>query len=213
VRLGAWAIAALVLAGLGILALEVRVQHVAIVEQDGLARTVERRVSALEEELAQARSKQDALERRVQQIISTMHGEFASRMSDSSQTSHLEEDLRQARAVLESLTAPGTAWIALQGRASAAQARGRLLLDRANRRIILSVYELPPPPVGQTFQLWLTVGERAVSAGVFGVDAAGRGGLQTGDLPQLDGPVAVVVTEEPDGGAAQPAGPVVMAGG
>lgn len=212
-RLGTWTIVALLLAGLGVLALELYFQHVAIVEQDGLARTVERRVSALEDDLAQERGKQDALERRVQEIMSTMHGEFASRMSDASQTSRLEEDLRQARVVLESLTAPGTVWITLEGRAPALQAKGRMLLDRANRRIVLSVYQLSPAPVGETFQLWLTVGERTVSAGVFGVDAAGRGSLQAGDLPQLDGPVAVAVTEEPDGGAAQPTGPVVMAGG
>jgi hypothetical protein len=213
-KLGAWAIAALLLAGLGALAVELRLQHVAVVEQDGLARTVERRVAMLEEGLAQTRSTQDALERRIQAIMSTMHGEFASRMSDASQTSRLEEDLHRTRAVLESLTAPGTVSIGLQGRAPAAQAKGRVLLDRANRRVVLSVYELPPASPGKTFQLWVTEGGRTISGGVFGVDAAGRGSLQTHDLPQLDGPVTVVViTEEPEGGAAQPAGPIVMASG
>ena len=77
---------------------------------------------------------------------------------------------------------------------------------------MLVVYELPPPPPGQSYQLWVIAGGAPVSAGVFDLDPDGRARYATRSEPPLDGPVTIAVTLEPEGGRPQPTGPMVLAG-
>jgi anti-sigma-K factor RskA len=48
--------------------------------------------------------------------------------------------------------------------------------------------------------------------GVFRSDSSGEAKYDSGRLEDLDGPVTVAVTLEPEGGAPQPTGPTVLAG-
>ena len=78
---------------------------------------------------------------------------------------------------------------------------------------MLVVYELPPPPPGRSYQLWVIVGGEPVSAGVFEVDAGrAQPATRRRTLPPIEGPVTIAVTVEPAGGLPKPSGPMVLAG-
>jgi anti-sigma-K factor RskA len=124
----------------------------------------------------------------------------------------LERDLGSLTETLEAFTAPATRAVSLSGQGDALGAAAKAFLDPENRRLFLYVYNLPPPPPGRTYQLWLIVGGAAVSMGTFGVEPDGRGRLDTASVPQFEGEVTVAVTVEPSGGVPQPTGPMVLMG-
>lgn len=124
----------------------------------------------------------------------------------------LERDLGRLTETLEAFTAPATRAVNLAGQGDASGAAAKAFLDPENRRLFLYVYNLPPPPPGRTYQLWLIVGEAPVSMGTFGVEPDGRGRLDTASLPAFEGDVTVAVTVEPAGGVPQPTGPMVLVG-
>jgi len=123
-----------------------------------------------------------------------------------------ERELGSLTETLEAFTAPTTRAVSLSGQGDAQGAAARAFLDPENRRLFLYVYNLPPPPPGRTYQLWLIVGGAPVSMGTFGVEPDGRGRLDTASIPTFEGEVTVAVTVEPSGGVPQPTGPMVLVG-
>jgi anti-sigma-K factor RskA len=130
----------------------------------------------------------------------------------SSERARLAERLAAADRTLADLTSRETRTVALAGTEQAPAAAARAFLDPGTRRLVLVVYELPPPPPGRSYQLWVIVGGEPVSAGVFEVDAAGGTRYETAEVPAIEGPVTIAVTVEPAGGLPQPTGPMVLAG-
>ena len=124
----------------------------------------------------------------------------------------LERDLGSLTETLEAFTAPATRAVSLSGQGDAQGAAAKAFLDPENRRLFLYVYNLPPPPPGRTYQLWLIVGGSPVSMGTFGVEPDGRGRLDTASVPPFEGEVTVAVTVEPSGGVPQPTGAIVLVG-
>jgi hypothetical protein len=114
-------------------------------------------------------------------------------------------------ALIETVGAPAARAVALAGAEGIPSARGRAFVEPVGHRIVLLVYDLPPPPPGRTYQLWTIEGGKPASAGVFATSDAGRArhAIATderfGDAPFL------AVTVEPEGGVPQPTGPIVMA--
>lgn len=136
------------------------------------------------------------------------------RRADDEKTARegLERDLGRLTETLEAFTAPATRAVSLSGQGDAQGAAAKAFLDPQNRRLFLYVYNLPPPPPGRTYQLWLIVGDAPVSMGTFSVEPDGRGRLDTASVPQFEGEVTVAVTVEPSGGVPQPTGPMVLIG-
>jgi anti-sigma-K factor RskA len=130
----------------------------------------------------------------------------------AAERTELARQLASAESMVDELTAPATRTVALAGTPELPQASARAFLDPTARRLVLVVYDLPPPPAGRDYQLWVIVGGEPVSAGV--VDVAGGAGSrhEAASLPAIDGPVTVAVTIEPVGGLPKPSGPIVMAG-
>jgi anti-sigma-K factor RskA len=125
----------------------------------------------------------------------------------------LERDLANLSSTLEAFTAPATRAVSLAGQGPGQGAAAKAFVDPENRRLFLYVYNLPPPPAGQTYQLWLIVGNSPpVSMGVFGVGTDGTARLDTASIPTFSGEVTVAVTIEPEGGVPQPTGPMVLVG-
>jgi anti-sigma-K factor RskA len=125
----------------------------------------------------------------------------------------LERDLSSLSETLEAFTAPATRAVSLAGQGPGEGAAAKAFVDPENRRLFLYVYNLPPPPTGQTYQLWLIVGgSPPVSMGVFGVETDGSARLDTASVPAFSGEVTVAVTIEPAGGVPQPTGPMVLVG-
>ncbi len=125
----------------------------------------------------------------------------------------LERDLGSLSETLEAFTAPATRAVSLAGQGEGEGAAAKAFLDPENRRLFLYVYNLPPPPEGRTYQLWLIVaGSPPVSMGVFGIQPDGRGRLDSASVPAFTGQVTVAVSIEPAGGMPQPTGPIILMG-
>jgi anti-sigma-K factor RskA len=131
---------------------------------------------------------------------------------ESEERQRLARQLAAAETTLADLTARATRTVALAGTGPAPEASARAYLDPESQRLVLVVYQLPPPPPGRSYQLWVISGGEPVSAGVFDVKPGGDTRYATTAAPPLEGPVTIAVTLEPEGGVPKPSGPMVLAG-
>jgi hypothetical protein len=149
------------------------------------------RIAELTSELAQARA-----------AIATTESRMAS----------LQRSADQNHSAFGVLTAPDVARIDLAGQPEAPQATGRAYWSRA-RGMVFSATNLPPPPPGRAYQVWVVTSAPApISAGLIEPDRTGQVSTvfaTPSDIPQ---PVAVAVTLEPAGGVPAPTGPKVLVG-
>ena len=126
--------------------------------------------------------------------------------------SDLAHKLARTQESIRAFTSPEIQAVSLAGQGPTPGAKARAFVDPENRRLFLYVYDLPAPPAGRTYQLWVIVNGTPVSVGTFGVDPSGNARLDSEPLPVLEGTVTVAVTQEPAGGVPQPTGPMVLLG-
>jgi anti-sigma-K factor RskA len=165
----------------------------------GVRLALEREVGAdLEELLAYEESISWAL-------VREMEGERSRRVA-------IERRLSGLARIVSAIEAPLVRSLALAGQGEFQRAAAKAYIEPESGRLILYAHNLPPVPDGHTYQIWVIVEDRHRSAGVFRSDSAGEAKYDSGRLQDLDGPVTVAVTLEPEGGAPQPTGPIVLAG-
>ena len=70
--------------------------------------------------------------------------------------------------------------------------------------------DLPPAPPGQAYELWAIAGGTPRPAGVFTVDARGRGRVEVPPLPAGVAVEKFAVTLEPESGVPSPTGPMML---
>lgn len=89
----------------------------------------------------------------------------------------------------------------------------KMFWDQLANRWTMITHDLPSVKQGRTYQLWLvTAKAEKISAGTFNTDAHGRAVVQaTYPLAEAD-LAAIAITEEPEGGSAQPTGTILVAG-
>lgn len=110
-----------------------------------------------------------------------------------------------ARSAMEIITAPNVVQFDLQGQGDAA---GRALWSRQHGMVFAGT-NLPAPPAGQCYQVWILTAGTTISAGILPESGSGLAVFETPpDLPQ---PASVAVTLEPLGGATAPTGARVLA--
>ena len=114
-------------------------------------------------------------------------------------------------ALIETVGAPAARAVALAGAEGVPSARGRAFVEPVGHRIVLLVYDLPPPPPGRTYQLWTIEGGTPASAGIFATSDAGQARHAIATAEKLGDALFLAVTVEPAGGVPQPTGPIVMA--
>jgi len=104
--------------------------------------------------------------------------------------------------MLAALTGPAVETATLTSTGS--QPRVRLFWNRATEQLLVTAFELPPPPTGRTYQLWgLSPDAAPVSLGTFDTGPDGSAiGLHT--LAAGAAYTRSAVTEEPAGGSPQP---------
>jgi len=122
-----------------------------------------------------------------------------------------ERERERLVALVETVGAPAARAIALAGAAEIPTARARAFVEPVGQRIVLLVYDLPPPPPGRTYQLWTIEAGKPASAGTFATSAAGLARHATATSARLGEAIVLAVTVEPEGGVPQPTGPIVMA--
>jgi len=154
---------------------------------------------------AQLRGRITTLEARLRDTV--LRAETNERLVADAQRSALESQ----RTVLV-LAAPDLARIDLAGQPAAPQASARAFWSRS-RGLVFTASNLPAPPPGRAYQLWVLTAQPApISAGMLKLDANGRA-TEMIDTPQdLPRPVAMAVTIEPEGGVPSPTGDKYLIG-
>ena len=117
-----------------------------------------------------------------------------------------------ARSSLLVLAAPDLARIDLAGQPAAPNATARAFWSRS-RGLVFTASNLPPPPPGRAYQLWVLTAQPApISAGMLTLDANGGVNARFDTPPDLPRPVAMAVTLEPEGGVPSPTGDKYLVG-
>lgn len=119
----------------------------------------------------------------------------------------LREQVALYRGAVELLRDPATRVVELRGQGPSPAASGRMIWNDAGGGHLF-VTGLPPAPAGKTYELWTIAGKTPRPAGLFAVDAGGRGAHR---VEAAAGPAQVfAVTLEPEGGTPAPTGPIVL---
>jgi anti-sigma-K factor RskA len=126
------------------------------------------------------------------------------------QEASLRREMAAASHVVELLREPGTQVIGLRATGPASAAAGRLVWNVMAGGHLL-VTSLAPLPTDKTYELWTITGGAPRPAGLFTVDASGKGGLVVAPVPDARPVDVFAVTIEPAGGVAAPTGPIVLA--
>ncbi len=105
---------------------------------------------------------------------------------------------------------PPLVWFDLTSASTGSTARGTLCAQDGGGLAWLIVENLPQPPSGMTYQVWLTGDDQRISAGTFSVDAQGRGFLTIHLSQPIDRYSLIGVTDEPMGGSPEPTGPRIL---
>ncbi|HZM95943.1 MAG TPA: anti-sigma factor [Vicinamibacterales bacterium] len=118
----------------------------------------------------------------------------------------------QADLAVSILTAGDMQPIAMSGKEDATASTARAYWSRT-RGLLIVADDLPVPPPGRVYQVWVIGGGTPFSAGLLGDQGAGRGMLiappPNGVAP---GTITVAVTDEPPGGLPAPSGMIRLAG-
>ena len=118
----------------------------------------------------------------------------------------LDQYVTQADLAVSILTAGDMQPIAMAGRENATASIARAYWS-PTRGLLIVTDNLPVPPPGRIYQVWVIGGDKPVSAGLLGEQGSGRGMLiapPPAGVPA--GTVMVAVTDEPPGGLAAPTG-------
>ena len=111
---------------------------------------------------------------------------------------------------LVTVSSPETNTVTLTGTAEQPAGRARVFIDPLTGRALVFVYDLDVLGPDLVYQLWAIKGTTPVDAGVFTVDANGRGRLETELIDALLGADALAVTIEASPGQPSPTGAIVL---
>lgn len=116
---------------------------------------------------------------------------------------------QDARAAMQVIAAPDVVRMELRGLGAAATATARALWSRQHG-LVFAGTNIPDPPPGRCYQVWLVTPTSAVSVGILPEPGDELAVFDTRpDIPQ---PSGVAVTIELPGGAASPTGPRILDG-
>jgi anti-sigma-K factor RskA len=120
----------------------------------------------------------------------------------------LEHELASQRTLTSLVGGTDSSVAALKGTPPAPQADGWIAWSPDRKSGFLVVHNLPMPPAGKQYQLWVIAAGHPVSAGVFDVDNLGHASLVVPvEAPKPDG---FAITLEPAGGGPAPSGAPLM---
>jgi anti-sigma-K factor RskA len=145
------------------------------------------------------------LQERIASLESSLEIALTRAASAERATSQARRVIDETQSAMGVLAAPDLARIDLKGEAAAPGASARALWSR-QRGMVFTVSNLPAPPAGRVYQVWVVTAQAPVSAGLLQLDATGRDMRVFQTPPDIAAPVAVAVTLEPEGGVPAPTG-------
>ncbi len=122
----------------------------------------------------------------------------------------LQSEILTQREVLAQVALPQARAMAIAGTQAQPNAYGQMIANPNANSGVLIVADLTPLPSGKVYQFWLIKGDTPVSAGLFSVDAQGRGLLSITTSEPIGSFDAIGVSVEPEGGSPKPTGDIVM---
>lgn len=152
--------------------------------------------------------------------VAALHREIADLQADA-QSANTRADILELEATVAGLEAarrneviaiaidPTVRSLTLAGQPLAPVGTGRALWTESGLMAFLAT-GLPPPPEGETYQLWFVTPEAAPVPAALLLPEAGGDATVTLQLPEGVTPAAMAVTIEPAGGASQPTGDVYL---
>ena len=152
--------------------------------------------------------------------VATLHREIADLQADA-QSANTRADILELEATVADLEAarrdeviaiaidPTVRSLTLAGQPLAPVGAGRALWTESGLMAFLAT-GLPPPPEGETYQLWFVTPEAAPVPAALVLPEAGGSAIVTLQIPEGVTPAAMAVTIEPAGGASQPTGDVYL---
>lgn len=124
----------------------------------------------------------------------------------------LQSRLDEKEKLLHIIQSPRVKLVHLKGLPPSPGARGRILIELAERQAILFAFDLPPNAAGKDYQLWMLRGQQPVDAGVFSLSVDGNTSYLFRTFPDIENLTAFAVTLEPKGGRPQPTGQMYLLG-
>ena len=128
----------------------------------------------------------------------------------------LRNEVERQDELLFVLAAKEVRLVTMRGLEPSPDSYGKVVWDPQNRQAILQLANLPAPPEGKDYQLWLiNDGESPVPAGVFNFDQPSDDlFFKVEQLQEVSSPQAnsFAVTLEPKGGVLQPTGDMYLLG-
>ena len=152
--------------------------------------------------------------------VAALHRQIADLRADA-QSANTRADILALEATVADLEAarrdeviaiaidPTVRSLTLAGQPLAPVGAGRALWTESGTMAFLAT-GLPPPPEGETYQLWFVTPEAAPVPGALILPEAGGSTTVTLQIPEGVTPAAMAVTIEPAGGASQPTGDVYL---
>ena len=143
-------------------------------------------------------------------LRSSLASERGVRVAMESERRELETALTERDALISTLISPDVELAKLV--ASGSPPSARMYWNRGERRVVLAAWQMTPSPRGRTYQLWgIAQGKLPVSLGTFSVSVDGTARASFAVPEGLE--IAIgAVTDEPEGGSAQPTTTPFLAG-
>jgi len=150
----------------------------------------------------------------VQVRLDQVAGEAAALRMQLAEQARTMSDLRQKLddqgRTLALLGDPATQVVSLTGLAPRPQAQAKIIWNPRAGGLLVAT-DLPLAPAGKVYELWAIAGGKPLPAGLFGVDAAGKGTLAVAPLEGVTTVDFFAVTLEPAGGVPAPSGEMYLA--
>jgi anti-sigma-K factor RskA len=123
-------------------------------------------------------------------------------------------ELDRTNQELRLLTSPDAVHVSLSPQKSAKEPSGTAIFSPTRRRMMLMASNLPVPPVGKAYELWIIPANGApVAAGVFKPDEHGNAVVMDHAMPEGVVAKTFAITVENEAGSDKPTSPIVLAGG
>ena len=123
-------------------------------------------------------------------------------------------ELDRTNQELRLLTSPDAVHVSLSPQKSAKEPSGTAIFNPTQRRMMLMASNLPAPPVGKAYELWIIpAGGTPIAAGVFKPDEHGNAVMMDHPMPEGVEAKAFAITMENEAGSDKPTLPVILAGG
>jgi hypothetical protein len=141
--------------------------------------------------------------------IDVLQAELAEERQRAEQAvAEARQEMERMRQSLTLVTSPAVTVSPLHPVGEPSLARGMLFVAADHQHWYLAVHDLPPAPPGRDYQLWWVADEGTVSGGAFEARAGEKVELSSETMPANTRDV--MITLEPQGGAAAPSGPKVL---